>query len=707
MLRPDAGIFIEITERRELNKVREDVNKLITAKLNAAARGIFAQCYSVIEGDITPGMREAGSEHYVQVVSVREFEKLFYDFETYRYARIQAPFGSSVNPITGRRDDSSYVPVKYIVEDTGKEVDISEIAEWLSKGRHIAMIGEYGSGKSRCIREAFNMLAARAQEDFQYPLAINLRDCWGLKRAGEIVRRHYTDLGLEELQSSAVKAALANAAIFLFDGFDEVGSQSWSSDDQRLKSIRAQALVGVKDAIEKSEAGVLVAGREHYFQSNEEMLRALGLKPAGALIIRAKQEFSEEEIQTYFDQRDIDVVVPSWLPRRPLIAQVVSQLSDEEMESIFGLEGNEAAFWDHFIRVVATRDSLISASFDPDTVLAVLVHLSRITRSKPNNVGPIALEDLQRAFELAVGKMPVEDASVMLQRLPALGRLAPETAERQFIDVAILDALRARDVVEICGYDDERLLRVAQEPWANPLGELGQRVASQTNYRTAKDLARLANEVARQSNKVLASDIISILTRGESAKVDFHGIAIDDGVFSTLRFDERRLANLNVIGSTIYELILPDSDPENVILSGCVVGHVVGASNLAALPGWISDTSVDRFDAAHNVASIRRMGLSAPHEILLTILKKTFFQPGAGRKEEALTRGLARISRGNLPEKVLNLLVKEEILTRFKGSEGWVYAPNRRFAGRMKDVVDNMAKSDDPVWHKVASFAND
>jgi hypothetical protein len=706
-LRPDASIFIEITERRVLNKVREDVNKLITAKINAAARGIFAQCYAVIEGEVTPSMREAGKDHFVTVLSVREFEKMFYDFDNYKYARMQSPFGSSVNPLTGRRDESSYVPVSYVVEETGKEVSATAIAEWILDGRHVVLLGEYGSGKSRCLREIFNILSEVAHEKFLYPLAINLRDCWGLIRAGEIVRRHYTDLGLEELQGSAVRAALAQAAVFLLDGFDEVGSQAWSNDDQRLKSIRARALVGVRDIVEKSECGVLIAGREHYFQSAEEMVRALGLNRSSYIVVRAKEEFTEEEIERYFEQRSMDLVVPSWLPRRPLIAQTISQLSESEMDKIFGAEGNEAAFWNHFVRVVATRDALINTSFDADTILAVLVALSRITRSKSNNVGPITLEDLQRAFELAVGKTPVEDASIMLQRLPALGRLGPDSAERQFVDVAILDSLRARDVVDICAYGSDQLSQVVEDSWANPLGDLGQRIAAQLNHRSVRDVVKIISEVSRSKNSVLASDLVAMLTRGDLGRVDFKNVLVDDGVFSVFTFRDRPIENLKIVGSTIYELLLPDDTPENVLLSGCVVGHVAGVSSAASLPNWVPDTTADRFDAAHNTASIRRIGLSPQHEILTAILKKTFFQPGAGRKEEALLRGLGRISKGNVSGKILNILLQNGILTRFKGNEGWVYAPNRQYAGRMKSIVELMNKSDDAIWIEVGQLGGE
>lgn len=37
--------------------------------------------------------------------------------------------------------------------------------------------------------------------------------------------------------------------MFLLDGFDEIGAQSWSDNVNKLKEIRAESLKGVKDLI--------------------------------------------------------------------------------------------------------------------------------------------------------------------------------------------------------------------------------------------------------------------------------------------------------------------------------------------------------------------------------------------------------------------------------------------------------------------------
>ena len=167
---------------------------------------------------------------------------------------------------------------------------------------------------------------------------------------------------------------------------------------------------------------------------NEEMFSALGTLQADTILLRCKEEFTQEELQAYFDTRQIDITITPWLPRRPLICQTITALTTQDLESMFGVGSNEVEFWDHFIHVVCERDARIHGAFDGNTIFSILKWLARLTRTRPANVGPILLSDTQKAFEAVVGQMPVEEASVMLQRLPALGRLSPDTSDRQFVD---------------------------------------------------------------------------------------------------------------------------------------------------------------------------------------------------------------------------------------------------------------------------------
>ena len=173
----DAQIFIEITEERAVNKVREDVIKLVTAR-NAYLQGFqsFPRCYCVVDGQITTGMLDAAKPHNVNVLSYTDFSKIFFDFDKYRFARETVAFGSALNPLTGAKDDREYIDVTYIVDDFGKEIGVQDIIKMLGNGDHVVLLGEYGTGKSRCFKQIFKELASTANQTNLYPIAIDLRD---------------------------------------------------------------------------------------------------------------------------------------------------------------------------------------------------------------------------------------------------------------------------------------------------------------------------------------------------------------------------------------------------------------------------------------------------------------------------------------------------------------------------------------------------
>ena len=102
------------------------------------------------------------------------------------------------------------------------------------------------------------------------------------------------------------------------------------------------------------------------------MLSALGMDKNRTIIVRCKDEFSEAEIAEYFNNNDLDVVLPKWLPRRPLICQTIADMSDEDLDQIFRLGDEELRFWDYFIDIVCRRDATIHASFDSNTIKRIL-----------------------------------------------------------------------------------------------------------------------------------------------------------------------------------------------------------------------------------------------------------------------------------------------------------------------------------------------
>jgi hypothetical protein len=578
------------------------------------------------------------------------------------------------------------------------------LADWIRDGKNIILMGEYGTGKSRCIREVFRHLSDEADKSFCYPVAIDLRRSWGLNSSDEVLRRHFRTLGLDHLESSGVRAYRSGALALLLDGFDEIGSQAWSNDVIRLKAIRAKSLEGVKDLISNNRGRILITGREHYFQSNDEMFQALGLDSTETIIARVKNEFSDSELLEYFTARDIEADIPEWLPRRPLICQTISSLASDQLDAMFGETGDEVAFWNHFIRVLCERDANIHVSFDPNAIFRMFLYLARLTRAKAPDVGPISLSELQDAFEAATGSAPVEEASVMLQRLPSLGRISPESNDRQFVDIYILDGLRAKDLISACLGSESDFAAVASANWINALDDLGQRILAQDTAVNDDSKLAFAQRSLRSGNKIMTSDFIAALTREKSTPIDCQNLALSGGDFRYLTLAEREIHNLSISETYVGELVLPAKMISNVHLTECVALRVTGVTSAAGLPTWMKKIEADQFDSVESISRIRRIGLQPSHEILIAIIRKTFFQKGAGRKEEALLRGLGKVASKTLATRILNLLVREGLLTSFRGNEGEVYAPVRGQTSRMQDLLDKLKASKDPIWIKVGEM---
>ncbi|MGI4810019.1 MAG: hypothetical protein ACRYF2_18125 [Janthinobacterium lividum] len=365
---------------------------------------------------------------------------------------------------------------------------------------------------------------------------------------------------------------------------------------------------------------------------------------------------------------------------------------------MFSINSEGVEFWNHFIRVVCQRDARINAFFDANTIYQVFVALSRITRTRPANIGPVSQRDLQDAFEAVVGQLPVEEASAMLQRLPSLGRIGAESQDRQFVDMFILDGLRAKDVAFLLNADDQQRQRTFAESWINALEPLGQAILAADLKGRVDQFRQIAVRTAAANNSTLASDIISSICRADIEGADLQGLIVTGGAFTELTLNGTPISNVTISEATIRHLILPNSPPPKVLIEKSLVEKVSGVASFSGLPSWVRLESVDEFDSVQTVAQIRKAGLTPAHEILVGVLKKTFKQKGAGRKEEALLRGFGSGSSKKLAASVIGLLMRENILDRHKGDEGWIYSPARSQNARVSTLLDQLRSSTDELW---------
>lgn len=175
----DEQILIEITENMTLDKVRADITKLAGVRMSQLMKGISCKAFIVMEGDPTPSMVEQGSASHVSVLSAKKFENDFFNYEAYVRLRKVQPFGSAVDSETGENDPRRYVGVSFSEKPSGKKVEVRGICDALIKGGKVVITGDYGTGKSRLVREVFQELEVKSRKVGAYVVAINLGDHWG------------------------------------------------------------------------------------------------------------------------------------------------------------------------------------------------------------------------------------------------------------------------------------------------------------------------------------------------------------------------------------------------------------------------------------------------------------------------------------------------------------------------------------------------
>ena len=626
----DYWIIIEISKEKTLEKLRTDMAKFAAVRSYLFSENIYPECYFVCNHP-TEQMKITGKGNNLNVMSVEELRGLLLGYDSYFNLRSQQPFGSALDWQSGERDKSEYVNVKYYSSDGKRSYTVPEISNLLHRGEKILLLGDYGTGKSRCIQETFFMLHDDAITNWRFPIAIDLRENWGVRRGHELLRRHFADLGTSEIGESALRLLGSKRIILLIDGFDEIASQTWSNDPVVLRKIRRQSLAAVSDLLTRVDCGVLITGREHYFNSSDEMFQCLGLNPSGTHVLTCAQEFTETEIVQYLKRLHGMKTVPEWLPKRPLICQILSKLESNVLNDLMKNETGEVRFWSAAVQAICEREASIKSILDATVINDVLVRLARLTRTKARDVGPISTREVNDVFHAVTGVPPNDETAVILQRLPLLGRVENQSSDRQFVDTYFLDGLRAEDVCrEIFRHDESILL----EKWRNPLYQFGIKVLSHEISLSAEltGIVRFLKRSCTGPNRVLGGDLVSAILCANEGTFDFPKINLSESHISCLDLSESHLSGIEISNSIIDELIITQAHPVDVKISDCLIGKVDGVSEAAGLPKWISGNDVGKYVRVNTVTRIKLAKLSSEQKVFVTIIKKNIF-PARFRKK--------------------------------------------------------------------------
>lgn len=698
--RNDYYCLVEVSKNNTLEKVRTDISKLASVSFGLLNKNIYSEKYIVLTNKPTDSMRTTGEGSHIKVLSLCEFEQMWFNYDLYVFQREQRSFGSLVEIESGIKENDVYIPVYYSDIKTGEKYDIATIVKKLSSGKRIILKGGFGTGKSRCVKELFDRLNKLHITQPIYTVAINLREHWGAKYYKELLQRHFDDL---QLPIEGLKNVFCDKnMVFLLDGFDEIGSQSWSVDPEKMSSLRAKAVVAIKDLVVKTQGGCLITGREHYFNSDEEMLSSFGLDERNTLILCCAEEFNEQQIKDYLKKTSNKQVsyIPQWLPKRPLIMSIAVHNIEEifnEKEAIV----NECDFWDVFLTLLAKRESRINSALNDDIIKSIMIRIGRIGRKKEKDFGPITLSDLNRAFEDITGERPNEESAIMLHRLPGLGRIDSNTNDRMFVDSYIMNGLRAEDVIRSVRTMDKS---VYEEKWNHTLNDEGISILADYisfDESRKKEFLNAALLCSRKTNMAFSTDITAAIAKSVLYQsIDFADITLKDTYVSSLDFSNKTINNLQIIDTIIQNLDLTNCVLANASIKNCLIEKVKGISSKNSLPIGIDDCETSEFEPISTVNRIKHANLSRSQIILVTIIKKIFstISKGNGRKEEALLRGLGEKGDSKICDKIINKMLTENIIIKHKGREGWIYSPNLKMTSRMVSIISDLSNSTDDLW---------
>lgn len=708
--------LLECTTSRRKDKAQQDVGKLVKLAQQMRTRypmkGVKGWFVTLEEPTADQRSVVNSQAGVVVAVSYRQFKSQIVDADAYIDHRMSYSFGSMQDPDTGGPVKNFYYVKSDLVSNAGQKWSVHEIASELLSGKRFVLIGDYGAGKSTTTREIFLDLAKRyrANRALKFPIILNLRKHHGQTDPAEALERHARHVGYPH-PHHLVRAWLGGDAIVILDGFDEIAILGWSGQAKKLRDIRYRSMELIREFIRNTpkDAGIIVSGRSFFFDNNDKELRsALGLGLGFTLV--SLSDFTEPQIKEFLNKKGWKAAIPTWFPSRPLLLGYIA--SKGLLEQLVKVDSSlsPASGWNELLTRICDRESEIEAGIDGETVRHLIEHLATKARRSSDGLGPLAPQEIVQAFEQICGYSPDDRGIVLLQRLPGLGSSKQEDGSRDFIDRDFAEAARAGDLVR---FIENPFTFEISDPsiWQTTLGQLGRELAanlSQSKGFNDNKITSAIHQAARSENRdILCADLVEIL---KETKYSFRGspIAIQEVMIQDTSFGDagQDFSSVNYKSCLFQRLeIPPDADP-NLLprFSDCYVSVIEGRISIADLPKGVFDTKCvfDEFgDSAASTNAIMALSLPMGIRVLLTVLKKLYLQPGSGRKESALFRGLDHKAKSLVPE-ILQLLRREGLVVKSSAGDETVWLPVRSEGVRVRRLISAPTIGDDPLIKKAA-----
>lgn len=719
--------LIEATVSKTKAKAEEDSKKLanLSKKLQPKHHDKAIRAWFITKHEPTADQREAVKRAgpTILCLSFSQFQSRLVDAATYLKLRGNYPFGSVRNPETGQRvsEEIEYIALDLIESGAEKLWTVDEIAKGVLEGTRFMLLADYGAGKSMTLREIYRDLSKMYLSGYtsRFPVYINLRDHFGQKDPHEVLERHARSIGFTH-PAHLVRAWRAGYAILLLDGFDELTTLGIQGLWRKLHELRYRAMEVVRSFIgeQPREAGIILTGRAHFFDSDKERRDALpGLSRFIALNL---SEFNDLQIERYLKSRGLEGMVPNWMPSRPLLvgylaaSGVLQKALCGSREDGRPILNDPAEGWDSILDRVCEREAEIEAGIDGQTVRRILERLATIARQTQGGLGPITLQNMVTAFSDICGHQPDEKGFVLLQRLPGLGIDRTEEGTRLFLDEDFADVCRGGDIlaylVDPFGMTPEIFRGADRSIGGLCVGLLILRISA-ARLTSGKMIPALRLALETEDTSALVLDLVrTSMELGFSIDLpiclrDVYMPFLDIGAglndCSKLVFSECLITCL-AIDSEVEASKLPK-------FHSCYIERVEGRSSRRDMPDEMLDAncSIDHFSEAPDTTSaISEMDLPLAARVLLSILKKVYLQSGSGRKENALLRGLDHNSR-RLVGSVLRLLQAEGFVSRYKraGLDMAIWVPDRSKSARARRIITSPRTCNDPLLSKVQDIS--
>ena len=718
----DCIHIVEATTSRKKEKASQDIVKLV--KLIQKHRRVdsarVVRGWFITRDEPTADQREVTNKHRrnnVNTLSFLQFQARLIDSQAYINARDSYKFGSVRDPATGEHSlDIKYVPLDLLDVNSNNIFSHKDFDSMISEGRTIVLLGDYGAGKSMTLREIYYNLRKEHLKGNtgKFPVYLNLRDHYGQRDAAEVITRHSRSIGFDH-PSHLVRAWRAGYVHLLIDGFDEISTISIQGQWHNLGLNRYRAMEAVRCLIREHPkgAGLLVAGRAHFFDNPSERRRALAL-PQDAIEL-SLTEFTEVQIRTYLERVGLSGSVPPWLPSRPLLVGYLAAkgfLSNFFDEEATDQPTGPAAGWDALLDNVAAREAEIEAGIDGNTVRRILERLATKVRSLPDGLGSISRDTVIQAFREICGNNPDDRGLVLLQRLPGLGVDREEENSRTFIDEAFADACKSGDIVDFVDKPFDFPSSVLEDIESS-VGVLGIEVASRKIELRGFGEGKLNTALSKayeSGTKYMAWDIVRLISEiGHNIRQEVRLERILIPSFELKNFDTD-LSKLRFVDCFFRRVEIDQNADVSRMPSfyECYIDEVEGRVSKSDLPmGKFDDKcEFDRFNTtAETTSEMLALDLPLGIRVCLTVLKKLYMQIGAGRRENALYGGLDDRARRLVP-RVLQVLQSEGFTLSDRSKNNTIWRPCRSHNERVRKIIIAPSESDDPVLRRCASLSN-